>query len=63
LCADDVVEELPDRYESEVDENGIKTVIEYAKDVKTAERVKVAPYHVLCACVADLPCDCRSRRK
>jgi len=32
---------LPDRYESEVDANGIKTVIEYKKDHKTAERIKV----------------------
>merc|ERR1711907_477997 len=32
---------LPDRYESEVDANGVKTVIEYKKDHKTAERIKV----------------------
>jgi len=37
----EIGDELPGRYESEVDENGIKTVIEYAKDVRTAERVKV----------------------
>lgn len=37
----DANEEFPERYESEVDENGIKTVIEYVKDVRTAERVKV----------------------
>jgi translation initiation factor 3 subunit G len=35
------VEALPDRYESEVDAEGKKTVIEYKKDHKTAERIKV----------------------
>lgn len=35
------VDMLPDRYESEVDANGMKTVIEYKKDHKTAERIKV----------------------
>jgi hypothetical protein len=29
--------------ESEVDANGVKTVIEYKKDHKTAERIKVTP--------------------
>jgi translation initiation factor 3 subunit G len=38
---DEALPEMQDRYESEVDENGIKTVIEYVKDVKTAETIKV----------------------
>jgi len=33
--------EMPDRYESEIDDNGIKTVTEYQIDVKSGERVKV----------------------
>jgi len=33
--------DMPDRYESEADEHGVKTVVEYQKDVKTAERIKV----------------------
>lgn len=36
-----ILPDLPDRIESEVDENGIKTVVAYHKDIKTAERIKV----------------------